>query len=130
MNLPDRSRNSAWSTKCRTAWCSLRAQRKKALARAARASTGTGGESGKAEKTGKAGKDGKDGKDGKESSQQELPGVARALPATLKPQLATLVDGVPPNAADWIYEVKFDGYRILARLDEDGSGLYTRNGHD
>jgi bifunctional non-homologous end joining protein LigD len=59
-----------------------------------------------------------------------LPGVARAMPATLKPQLATLVDGVPPHAADWIYEVKFDGYRVLARLEEGAVRLYTRNGHD
>ncbi|ARP80650.1 DNA ligase D [Bordetella genomosp. 8] len=65
-----------------------------------------------------------------DAAQHRLPGVARALPATLKPQLATLVDGVPPNPADWIYEVKFDGYRIVARLDEGGARLYTRNGHD
>ncbi|HTK02015.1 MAG TPA: non-homologous end-joining DNA ligase, partial [Bordetella sp.] len=64
------------------------------------------------------------------AAERQLPGVARALPATLKPQLATLVDGVPPNAADWIYEVKFDGYRILARMDDDGVRLYTRNGND
>ncbi|OZI23172.1 DNA ligase D [Bordetella genomosp. 9] len=63
-------------------------------------------------------------------AEHRLPGVARALPATLKPQLATLVDGVPPNPADWIYEVKFDGYRIVARLDQGGARLYTRNGHD
>lgn len=51
-----------------------------------------------------------------------------ALPDTLQPQLATLVDS--PPAGDWLYEVKFDGYRILARIDGDDVRLYTRNGHD
>ena len=50
------------------------------------------------------------------------------LPATLKPQLATLVDAPPQGA--WSYEIKFDGYRILARIDNDEVRLYTRNGHD
>jgi bifunctional non-homologous end joining protein LigD len=59
-----------------------------------------------------------------------LPGTAAALPATLKPQLATLVDGIPPEPAQWLFEVKFDGYRILARLEEGAVRLYTRNGHD
>ena len=59
-----------------------------------------------------------------------LPGKAAALPASLKPQLATLVEGVPRGADNWSYEMKFDGYRILARLEEGRAKLYTRNGHD
>ena len=51
-----------------------------------------------------------------------------ALPATLEPQLATLVASVP--AGDWIIETKFDGYRILARIDGDEVRLFTRKGHD
>ena len=39
-----------------------------------------------------------------------------ALPATLSPQLATLASA-PPQIGDWVYEIKFDGYRILARID-------------
>ncbi|MGH8484466.1 MAG: DNA ligase D, partial [Pseudomonas sp.] len=50
------------------------------------------------------------------------------MPAQLQPQLATLVDS--PPAGDWHYEVKFDGYRILARIDGDDVRLFTRNGHD
>jgi bifunctional non-homologous end joining protein LigD len=59
-----------------------------------------------------------------------LPGVAAELPATLKPQLATLVDAVPSHGGDWLYEVKYDGYRLLARLEDGDVRLYTRNGND
>ncbi|MFB1635268.1 DNA ligase D [Pseudomonas sp. AP-1] len=51
-----------------------------------------------------------------------------ALLDKLQPQLATLVDS--PPSGDWHYEVKFDGYRILARIDADDVRLFTRNGHD
>ncbi len=53
---------------------------------------------------------------------------AGALPDMLQPQLATLADS-PPDG-DWRYEVKFDGYRMLARIDGDDVRLFTRNGHD
>ena len=53
---------------------------------------------------------------------------AAALPASLKPELATLVDAAPEG--DWRYEIKFDGYRIVARIDGDQINLFTRNGHD
>ena len=50
------------------------------------------------------------------------------FPAKLAPQLATLVSSVP--AGDWIVETKFDGYRMLARIDQSGVRLFTRNGND
>ncbi|MDQ8020428.1 MAG: DNA ligase D [Moraxellaceae bacterium] len=52
------------------------------------------------------------------------------LPATLSPQLATLVDRPPADPADWLYEIKFDGYRMLARIEGREVRLLTRNGHD
>ncbi len=52
------------------------------------------------------------------------------LPATLAPELATLVDEPPSSPEEWIFEVKFDGYRILARVDGKDIKLFTRNGHD
>ena len=51
------------------------------------------------------------------------------LPALLQPQLATLVENVPPSDG-WIYEIKFDGYRLLARVDKNDVRLFTRNGND
>ncbi|MDP1636607.1 MAG: DNA ligase D [Candidatus Nitrotoga sp.] len=52
------------------------------------------------------------------------------LPLTLHPQLATLVDLPPKDSAEWIYEIKFDGYRILTRINGKEIQLFTRNGND
>ncbi len=58
-----------------------------------------------------------------------LTGAHKAkIPAQLKPELATLVDSAPEG--EWSYEIKFDGYRIMARIDHDQVQLFTRNGHD
>ncbi|TBU83543.1 DNA ligase D [Phytopseudomonas dryadis] len=50
------------------------------------------------------------------------------LPELLSPQLATLVS--EPPSGDWAYEIKFDGYRIMARIRAGEVRLYSRNGHD
>ena len=55
---------------------------------------------------------------------------AAKLPASLSPQLATLAESAPLDAHDWIFELKFDGYRILARCDGKQVALITRNGND
>jgi bifunctional non-homologous end joining protein LigD len=55
--------------------------------------------------------------------------VKAALPAKLPPQLATLATGVPA-AGDWVYEIKFDGYRLMARIEDGEPRLITRGGHD
>jgi bifunctional non-homologous end joining protein LigD len=51
------------------------------------------------------------------------------LPETFSPQLATLVSEAPHDGG-WSYEIKFDGYRLLARIDGDDVRLITRNGND
>jgi len=70
--------------------------------------------------------------DRRAASNHDLPveAVRSALPRSLAPQLATLVPGPPPDAAAWLYEIKFDGYRMLVRNDASGARLLTRNGHD
>jgi len=47
------------------------------------------------------------------------------LPEFIPPSLATL-HSVPPDGAEWIHEIKFDGYRIEARLDHGKVRLLTR----
>ena len=53
---------------------------------------------------------------------------AEALPAFVTPQLATLVTE-PPKGGDWVYEVKHDGYRMLARISDEVR-VFTRSGND
>lgn len=50
------------------------------------------------------------------------------LPAFRPPQLATLERHIPKG--DWLFEMKLDGYRMLAAIAGDQVRLYTRNGHD
>ena len=45
------------------------------------------------------------------------------------PQRATLV-ATPPSGDDWLHEIKYDGYRIGARIRKGHVSLYTRNGND
>ena len=52
-----------------------------------------------------------------------------ALPDFVAPCLATLVDKAP-DSGDWMHEIKFDGYRIQARLDDGKVKLLTRKGLD
>jgi bifunctional non-homologous end joining protein LigD len=51
------------------------------------------------------------------------------LPAFVTPQLATLVTA-PPKSGNWVYEVKYDGYRMLARIAGGEVALFTRAGND
>ena len=52
-----------------------------------------------------------------------------ALPSFIEPALASLVEK-PPTGDRWVHEVKFDGYRLLARLDHGRVKLLTRSGLD
>lgn len=53
-------------------------------------------------------------------------GVKSKMPAKIKPMLATLVNE-PFENPDWIYEVKWDGYRALAYVGKNGVELASRN---
>jgi DNA ligase D-like protein (predicted ligase) len=52
-----------------------------------------------------------------------------SLPRWVKPQLCKLVD-VPPDGSEWLHEIKYDGYRMHARLDRGRAQLLTRTGLD
>ena len=54
---------------------------------------------------------------------------ATALPVWIKPQLTKPV-GQPPDEPEWLHELKFDGYRMHARLDRGAVRLLTRTGLD
>jgi bifunctional non-homologous end joining protein LigD len=57
-------------------------------------------------------------------------GAARSrLPEFVPPSLATLYEQAP-NGPQWLHEIKFDGYRIEARLDHGSARLLTRKEQD
>jgi bifunctional non-homologous end joining protein LigD len=59
------------------------------------------------------------------------PAVRRGdpLPAFVDPQLA-LLRKEPPSGANWVHEIKLDGYRIHARIERGEVKLLTRSGLD
>ncbi|MBR0669135.1 hypothetical protein GXW71_32595 [Roseomonas hellenica] len=60
----------------------------------------------------------------------ELVGARRVpMPGFVEPALATLVKA-PPVGPAWIHEVKFDGYRLQARIEGGRVTLLTRSGLD
>ena len=50
-------------------------------------------------------------------------------PGFVEPTLATL-RAAPPTGANWIHEIKFDGYRVQAQIRRRGVKLLTRSGLD
>jgi ATP-dependent DNA ligase len=52
-------------------------------------------------------------------------GSSSDLPKWVKPQLCKLVDA-PPEGLEWLHEIKYDGYRMHARLDHGRVSLLTR----
>jgi DNA ligase D-like protein (predicted ligase) len=52
-----------------------------------------------------------------------------APPHWVAPQLALLVKE-PPTSSEWLHEIKYDGYRLHARLDAGDVRLLTRSGLD
>lgn len=52
-----------------------------------------------------------------------------APPDFIPPQLATLADH-PPKGDNWVHEIKFDGYRLEAHIQDGEVRLITRAGND
>ncbi len=52
-----------------------------------------------------------------------------AMPESLTPMLATLVDA-PLKSDEWLYEVKWDGYRALVYVEDGKARLVSRNQND
>jgi bifunctional non-homologous end joining protein LigD len=73
-----------------------------------------------------------DGEMGRSTDQQitrlpDLKGATRApMPRVVRPMLATLTDH-PFSSDDWLYEIKFDGYRAIAFIEHDEVRLVSRN---
>jgi len=61
---------------------------------------------------------------------EPIQGAERApLPDKVAPQLATLSDAAP-DGDQWLHEIKFDGYRILVRIDGGKAKFISRGGLD
>jgi bifunctional non-homologous end joining protein LigD len=56
-------------------------------------------------------------------------GKKAAMPDEVVPCLATLVEEVP-KGEQWLHEIKWDGYRLVAFIRRGKAQLKTRNGHD
>jgi bifunctional non-homologous end joining protein LigD len=50
----------------------------------------------------------------------------KPMPRSIKPMLATLIRE-PFDHPDWIFEVKWDGYRAVAEIQNGSASLYSRN---
>jgi bifunctional non-homologous end joining protein LigD len=58
-----------------------------------------------------------------------LPDLSSAKPRFIEPMKARLV-GQPPATGDWIYELKFDGIRLIAVKRDKKVSLFSRNQND
>jgi bifunctional non-homologous end joining protein LigD len=59
-----------------------------------------------------------------------LPGTRKApIPDSVKPQLATAAAEAPAGT-EWLHEIKYDGYRLIAHVARGNVRLLTRNGLD
>jgi hypothetical protein len=56
-------------------------------------------------------------------------GTTSRPPKWIKPQLTRLV-GEAPTGDGWLHEIKYDGYRMHARIDSGQVTLLTRTGLD
>jgi bifunctional non-homologous end joining protein LigD len=60
---------------------------------------------------------------------QPRPAQTLPMPRFRPPQLVVL-STTPPSGPEWLHEIKFDGYRVLAAMAGGSARLYTRSGLD
>lgn len=61
-----------------------------------------------------------------DNSGKEEIGKRSALPRDIGPMLATLADG-PPEGSDWMFEIKWDGFRSISYLNGPEVDIRSRN---
>ncbi|HWB09852.1 MAG TPA: DNA ligase D [Pirellulales bacterium] len=66
---------------------------------------------------------------GKRRRDGKLPGKSAAMPKATRLQFASLAKS-PPDGLQWLHEIKFDGYRILCRVEKGKTQLITRGDQD
>ena len=64
---------------------------------------------------------------GRDPRQPDLP--FDPMPRRIEPCLALLRPKVP-TGADWLFEVKWDGYRVAVHIEQKDVRIITRGGHD
>jgi bifunctional non-homologous end joining protein LigD len=52
----------------------------------------------------------------------------RKLSSFIEPMKAQLTDQPAFDSPDWLFEIKWDGYRAIAEINKTGNKLYSRNG--
>ena len=65
----------------------------------------------------------------KEGSSHRIQGKDSPLPVFVTPQLSQSVEK-PPSGPQWVHEIKLDGFRMAARIDNGRVQLLTRSGLD
>ena len=56
-------------------------------------------------------------------------GTVSKMPGFTPPQLATL-STIMPKGAEWVHEIKFDGYRMMSHINNGNVKIFSRNGKD
>jgi bifunctional non-homologous end joining protein LigD len=60
---------------------------------------------------------------------REVADVPGTMPTVIEPQLATAARQIPAHG-DWSYEIKFDGYRMMTRIEDGVVRFITWSGYD
>lgn len=55
--------------------------------------------------------------------------VKRAMPSAIQPMLASITED-PFNSPDWLFEVKWDGYRVVSFIENGQVRMLSRNQND